>query len=493
MLRSYQIRLTAVLLAVFTVAAVVFAGLNLSKENAFQLPTDGIWWVETHGGLEAQRVLPDSPGQRAGIKPGDILVAIDDSPTTRLASQVRASFRTGIYGKATYALMRPIPGTPADRVRLETQVILEPTDRSTQQSVRLIALVYLGIGLYVLFRRWTAPKSTHFYVFCLTSFILYAFHYTGKLNDFDWIIYWGNVVAMALQPALFLHFALTFPEERPALQRQRWIIALTYLPGLLVVGLNIAAIQLWSATELLHHRLDQIGIGYLALYYVIAAVVFFVSYRRADSPLRRQQLKWLTRGTVLAVTPFTVAYVIPYLSDVQVPALVQKLAGLSLVFLPLTFSYAIVRYRLMDVDLIFKRGVTYTLATASLVGLYFGTVAVTAEVVHTRLPSAGVWGLLAAIIITAQLFDPIKRAIQERVDRIFDRKRYDYRETLIEFGRGLNTQTDLRTLVDAIVDRLPRTLLVARTAVFVANDDNTGYTLEDAHGLPEAVVHQADV
>ena len=492
MLRSYQIRLTAVLLAVFTVAAVVFAGLNLSKENAFQLPTDGIWWVETNGGLEAQRVLPDSPGQRAGIKPGDILVSIDDGPTTRLASQVRASFRTGIYGKATYALMRPIPGAPGDRVRLETQVILEPTDRSTQQSVRLIALVYLCIGLYVLFRRWTAPKSTHFYVFCLTSFILYAFHYTGKLNDFDWGIYWGNVVAMALQPALFLHFALTFPEERPALQRQRWIIALIYLPGLLVVGLNVAAIQLWSATELLHHRLDQIGIGYLALYYVIAAVVFFVSYRRADTPLRRQQLKWLTRGTLLAVTPFTVAYVIPYLSDVQVPAIMQKLAGLSLVFLPLTFSYAIVRYRLMDVDLIFKRGVTYTLATASLVGLYFGTVAVIAEVVHTRLPSAGVWGLLAAIIITAQLFDPIKRAIQERVDRIFDRKRYDYRETLIEFGRGLNTQTDLRTLVDAIVDRLPRTLLVARTAVFVANDDNTGYTLEDAHGLPEAVVQQAD-
>ena len=60
-----------------------------------------------------------------------------------------------------------------------------------------------------------------------------------------------------------------------------------------------------------------------------------------------------------------------------------------MVFLPLTFSWAIVRYRLMDVDLIFKRGVTYTLATAGLVGLYFGVVAVAAEVVHTRLPSCG--------------------------------------------------------------------------------------------------------
>src|SRR6202041_3905576 len=98
----------------------------------------------------------------------------------------------------------------------------------------------------------------------------------------------------------------------------------------------------------------------------------------------------------LAVTPFTLLHVIPYLADWSVPGLLTKVAGLSLVILPLTFSWAIVRYRLMDVDLIFKRGVTYTLATASLVGLYFGAVAFAAEVVHTRLQSLGVWGLMAA-------------------------------------------------------------------------------------------------
>ena len=63
------------------------------------------------------------------------------------------------------------------------------------QGLRLIALIYLGIGLYVLFRRWTAPKSTHFYIFCLVSFVLYSFHSTGKHNAFDWTIFWGNVVA----------------------------------------------------------------------------------------------------------------------------------------------------------------------------------------------------------------------------------------------------------------------------------------------------------
>ena len=80
-------------------------------------------------------------------------------------------------------------------VPVDTDVVLVPTEESLNTWLRLIALIYLGIGLYVLLRRWTAPGSLHFYIFCLASFILYSFHYTGKLNGFDWTIYWGNIVA----------------------------------------------------------------------------------------------------------------------------------------------------------------------------------------------------------------------------------------------------------------------------------------------------------
>ena len=82
--------------------------------------------------------------------------------------------------------------------------------------------------------------------------------------------------------------------------------------------------------------------------------------------LLRQQLKWLYRGAWLAVGPFTVFYAIPFILDIRMSTILTKLAGLSLVFLPLTFCWAIIRYRLMDTDLIFKRGVAYTLATATL-------------------------------------------------------------------------------------------------------------------------------
>jgi two-component system, NtrC family, sensor kinase len=472
--KSYQTRIIVVLLALFTVTAAVFASFNFIQENDYQSPTDGVWWLESRGGLEAQRVTAAGPGEKAGLKAGDLLTAANGRSTPRWASLTHEMIRTKAYNTITYTIVR-------DGVRLEVPVILDAADRSFNQGFRLIALVYLGIGLYVLFRRWTAPHSTHFFIFCLVSFVLYSFKYTGKLNSLDQIIYWGNIVAEALQPALFLHFALSFTEEQA--RRRPLLVSLVYLPGVFVVGLRVVAIEYWSATEVLLHRLEQLSTGYVALYYVLAAVVLFVNYQKTKAPLRRQQLKWLTRGTFVAITPYTLLFAIPYVADVAMPDVVTKLAGIAMVFLPLTFSWAIVRYRLMDTDLIFKRGVTYTLATATLVGLYFAVVAISAELVRKRLPSAGAWGLIAAIIITAQLFDPIKRMIQERVDRVFDRKRYDYRQTLIEFGRGLNSQTDLDKLLSSIVDRLPRTLLVTRIGVFLSNQPGS-FTLAAGHGLP---------
>ena len=140
------------------------------------------------------------------------------------------------------------------------------------------------IGLYVLFRRWTAPKSTHFYVFCLVSFVLYAFKYTGQLDTFDEFIYWSNVVATLLQPALFLHFAFTFSDSLPdpmRLLRRRVLSALLYVPGLYLLGLQVVAILRWSATETLLHRLDKIAYGYMAVYYLWAAAIFALRSRRA--------------------------------------------------------------------------------------------------------------------------------------------------------------------------------------------------------------------
>jgi PAS domain S-box-containing protein len=400
------------------------------------------------------------------------------SPVVHTSDLERVLYRTEVYGTAGYAITRN--GTP---LSYPIVVVPMPVDRSLAMGQRVIALVYLAIGIYVLFRRWTAPRATHFYLFCLVSFALYALKYTSRLDVLDWTVFWTNVLADSLQPALFVHFALSFPEER--LKRARgWLLPLLYAPGAALLGLWIWAMNTWEATGFLKHRMDQTGAAYEAVFYILGAALFLRSYQRASTPLLRQQLKWLTRGALLAVVPFTLFYAVPFLLDLRIPQTFSDIAGFSIIFLPLTFSWAIVRYRLMDTDLIFKRGVAYTLATGLVLGGYFGVIALITEIVHTRLPEAvREWGLGIAILVVAAIFEPLKRRIQGWVDRVFDRHRYDYRKALVEFGRSLNAETDLRALLEAIVERLPRTLLVARVAVFLA-EEGRDLHLAAAHGLP---------
>src|SRR6201981_1734863 len=169
---------------------------------------------------------------------------------------------------------------------------------------------------------------------------------------------------------------------------------------------------------------------------------------RASTQILRQQLKWVTRGTIVAIAPFTLLYILPSLYGAA-PSIGMQVSVLSLGLLPLTFGYAIFRYRLMDVDLIFKRGMVYTLAAVAIAGSYFAIIAVIAELVHARVPSSGPLGMVLAIAVTALLFDPVRNWIQERIDQFFYRTHYDYRKTLIEFGRDLGAETDLDKMLSS--------------------------------------------
>ena len=476
--RDSQIRFTAGLLALFTVAAITLAWINFRKESQSVTPYDGVWWTESGGSIVAERVDANGPAARSGIKQGDRLTAVDGHAVKGTDGVVRQMYQDGAWSKITYSVMRA-------GVSLDATPILVPRERASNDWLRLIALIYLGIGLYVLFRRWTAPGSTHFYIFCLVSFAFHAFHFTGKLNSFDWSIYWGNVAANMLQPALLLHFVLTFPEESSFLRKRRWIAPAIYLPGILLFAYHVLAFVFSQASENLRWQIDRLWMSYLGIYFIAAAAVLLHSYREAKRPILRQQLKWLTRGTILAITPFTLFYVIPYLTGI-LPNTAMKVSVLSLGILPLTFGYAIFRYRLMDVDLIFKRGAAYTLAALAIAGVYFTVIGLVAEVVHTRVPSAGTTGLVLAIVVTALLAEPVRKWIQDRIDRVFYRTRYDYRQTLVEFGRELNAETDLDKMLAAVVDRLTRTLLVDRMAILVAGEQPGSFSLAKSFGIQQS-------
>lgn len=461
--REARLRFAAVLLALLAGVAVVFAGLNFAQRARTVRPYDGISWHETREGVQAQLILLDSPGHQAGVRPGDIVLRINGQPIERATDVTKQLFRAQVGTQLTYELQRY-----GRRLTTTLYALPQPDPFSLRGFLESVGVLYLAIGLFVLARRWHAPYAVHFFLFCLVSFIFYAFAYSGKFNRFDWIIYWSDVVAQLILPVLFLHFALAFPVPKPGFDRQRWLFALLYLPMLVLLSLHILAqgVGLVPRSQDIVEGLEGMKSIHQAAFFLAAAAVFEWTYRRTRQPLLRQQMKWVTRGTWLAILPFTLFYVVPvYLLEIN-PNDWMKLSTLSLVLIPLTFGYAIVRYRLMDVDIIFRRGAAYTLATVFIVGLYFAIAFLMAEFLHTT-AGFGVGGTVMAIVAAALLFQPVKDWIQTHLDRLFYREQYDSRRTLEEFGRELSSAAHLDNIFDALLDRLARTLLVERLALLL--------------------------
>jgi len=470
-------RLGAVLLALLTLAAVVFAVINFQQRSRFVSPDDGVTWIDSDRGVVALHVVPGGPADRAGLRQGDQVQSVRNTPIYRATDVNRVIWHAGPWSEVSYQIRR-------NGESLQIPLVTAPRDNpsSIEDYLRITALLYLFIGIFIFVKRWNAPRAIHFYIFCLVSFILYSFHSTGKLNSFDWTIDWGNAIALLLQPALLVHFALVFPERR----RNLWpkLIAVYGVPAiLLAVHVFVASSMLDFVPSLSgYFYLDQIEQAMLGIYFLLAAAIFLSSYFRAPSGVLRQQLKWVAGGTLAGIVPFFTLYVVPYLFLPVVPAW-TKFSVFSLALIPLCFGYAIIRYRLMDVDVIFKRGLAYTFATAGVVIVYFGSIALIGELSHTAWPTGPV-GAVIAIVVAAFLFQPLRDWVQARLDHFFYRDRLDYRRTLIEFGRTLANEVHLDPLLGSVLDRISQTLLVDRLAVFLEDAEHPGrFVLSRSMGL----------
>jgi PAS domain S-box-containing protein len=464
------ISFTSIATALLTVTLLVLGGLNVDQKRKYVPPDDGTLWIQGDTGVRASAVVKDGPAERAGIERDDILKAINGEAilSDRHVTQILYN-KIGLWGRARYTIVRN-GSEPFD-----VTVIVEPPPLRIQQQrlyLEIIGLLYFLVGLFVLLRRSRAPLAFHFYFICLTSFVFYVFHYTGKLNAFDWTIFWVDQAATVLLPPLFLNFCLMFPLESEWVKRHPRTRQLIYIPGAMLfvawLGFGSGVLGLLPSPLILRNFLETLNDFHFGLLFLISAAVLVQKYRTVRTPELRQQMKWVTRGTALAVAPYFALQSLPRLLGTfqAIPPGVAEWSIFPLVLIPISFGYAIHRYRLMDVDIIFKWGVTYTLAGAVLIGLYATFVVLVGELLGAGFET-GRSGPMVATIVVALLFAPIKDQFQIWLDKVFYGERYNVRQTLIDFGRDLGSEIDLDSMLDRIIERLGRALLVNRTAVFL--------------------------
>src|SRR5262245_39468944 len=430
--------------ALVVVITLVFLGAaNIIIRAQWHEVEDGVLWGTRAEGVTAVDVAPGSAADAAGVRPGDILLAINEAPVQTpadvIAYQHRGQEGTGL----SYSLVRL--GT-----RQALQVSLTAANRTTAMYFVLAAvgLFSLLVGAWVRVRRPRDQATLHFFWLCVAFFGAFTFSFNGPFDRLDWTFYWGDAVAMALLPPLLLHFTLVFPERPPWRRSVRLAVLLPimYLPAAVLGAARIVAIARGQAEGAFLSRaldvLDRAEPAYLFLCAAAAVVVLIRAFGEISSLTGRRQLRWIAWGTVLGVGPFALGYALPWAFGLN-PPLALQLTAIPLGLVPLAFASAIVRYRLRDVEVIIKRGMAYTaflvasgllfLAMQKAVGFLFQNDADS----HTR-----VVALLATVIVVL-LAQPVREAMQNALDRIFYRDRYDYRRALVGFARDLNTDLDV--------------------------------------------------
>lgn len=466
-------RLGTAALVLLTLALVILALLNVHQDWLYRQPTDGVLWQPSTAGLQVAATDPAFAPQP--LARGDVLVAVNGHLVATPGAVEQQLYASGIGGTLAYTVVR---GGQMLTLTVHAHATHPPLGRYT--FLDIIGLLFLAVGLFVFSRRRSAPQALHFYLFCLSSFVLFAFHFTGKLNTFDRVIFWAHEAALLLAPCLLFEFAWRFPGRgEGARSPLRLLRLLVYAPALLLglAEISLATGAIWLPVSLSASQalLDRAAYLLLAAYFVGAAGLFYRHAQTASTGARvATQARVMARGTLAAILPFLALYIVPFALGADLPRY-AGLSLLSLILVPLAFAYAIWRHHLLEAEIVFRRGVVYTLATILVVAVYWGVIGLAGILIHNRLPaSSQFWGWagwLLAILVTAVLFEPVKRWLQQRLDRMFYRERYDFRRTLMDFGRQINEQPDLDTLLHLVPDRLAQTLEIGQVAIFLASEE----------------------
>jgi len=205
------------------------------------------------------------------------------------------------------------------------------------------------------------------------------------------------------------------------------------------------------------------------------------TYRRADGE-RRQQLKWLYSGATVTLVAFVFGvFVIPVAAG-HAPGypnnpVISALVVLAFGAMPASLGVAVLKYRLYELDRIISRVVSYALITALLVGFYTGLVLLTTHV----LPYKSAVAVAACTLITAALFNPLRKRVQRLVDRRFNRSRYNAEAVVAAFTARMRQTVDFDAVRDDLVGVVHEAFQPTQVSMWLV-EARSGHDTGSVHG-----------
>lgn len=328
-------------------------------------------------------------------------------------------------------------------------------------SLLAIALVCLAVGVLVSLRQPANPIGWLMLVVALTApltrgatlYVLFDFHlHHGALPAGRAAVFFGNAFwatpIFAVGPILLL-----FPDGTTGRRARFWLEVYGVLVAVALATQAVAAAWIASAPHLRVGATGNLvsgshpfllveffgsGLPVLLLFpFWAGCLVRLLRDLRSSSGDRRQQLKWFTAGAGVA----TVGLVVNVVSGgrrTTAFVVVNTVMLYGVVALPLGIGLGILRYRLYDIDRLISRTISYAAVTLVLVGAYGGVVLLATRV----LPFSSSAGVAISTLAVAALFNPMRHRVQARVDRRFNRTRYDAERTVSQFAGTLRDAVD---------------------------------------------------
>jgi signal transduction histidine kinase len=275
--------------------------------------------------------------------------------------------------------------------------------------------------------------------------------------------------AFCLTPIFFMHFISNFIAWTN--KAYRFVLFMFYSIGIILAG--ILNYSYWQAIISLTLKSIQQYIfiynfifrPFLLLSIIGITSVLFFSFIVTKDPVTKKKLKWLLFGFLIGPLAFAILWAFP-LMIFGYPFIPEYLMHLLLISFPVSIAIAIVKYQLMDIDLILRRSMVYSIALGGLILAYILLLTLVTDLVkgiNETIPA-----VIAAVAL-AFLLQPVKSKVQKFVDKKFFRLQYNYREEQKRFLEDIKNTNDIQSLAKKIVTQADALIPVEKIGFFILN------------------------
>jgi len=352
----------------------------------------------------------------------------------------------------------------------------------------ILALPWCAVGFLIFWRRsddWLALLAAFFLViFGITSganpVLALAFTYPALALPAGLVEYLGFVSLVA--------FFLLFPNGRLV---PRWM-------GLILLLFSISAFfNFFPSPTAPFNEYWPAWLSSLSFLVPLAAIIGsqIYRYRRVSTPFQRQQTKWIVLGVSVAAGLVIAFLVIGYLapSGVNANYLGGQIFGnivfpIAVLLIPLSIGFSILRYRLYDIDVLINRTLVYGSLTALLALLYFGLIFALQALFQGLFHQNNAVAIVVSTLVIAALFQPLRRRIQNVIDRRFYRRKYDARRTIANFSATLRGEVDLTELSERLVAVVEETMQPVHVSLWLRQPEQSPKASYYVEQLPDSHV-----